>query len=435
VAYSPNWATNFEPTAAQWSAMWASKADDSKMAVVTSLSYGALGNGVADDTAAFRAAITALTAGGGTVYVPVPPVSYLISGTLVIPSNVSIVGHASKSLIVPAAANFALFSVTGNDIAIRDLHINNVNKTGGVDILIAVGTATYQRLTFENITTNNSFGFIADSGSGAGYYYLTRFKDCVALGLRGIGWSLTRSFAYLYIRDCTADYAQTPAGSSTNFTGFALDNTALLGSGLPIGGCFISGCSVNGNSTGTGVNGSQGGFFFNNTTSVWLCDCIADEVDSVGYVFANTQFIHINNAESSYCNGIGWSFTSCLNIEASGMKAQGRQGFTATANVAGIAFASSGKVSLVGTSVYGATGIGVDIPAGQSSYTNMSGGQIDGCGSIGLATGGTSAFLATGLTLVGNSSNYSLAGGFQYLQSSQLNSGAVVSVGPGPVAA
>lgn len=48
--------------------------------------YGAKGDGTTDDTAAFNSAISAAAAnGGGTIYVPKPPVKYLILGALTVP--------------------------------------------------------------------------------------------------------------------------------------------------------------------------------------------------------------------------------------------------------------------------------------------------------------------------------------------------------------
>lgn len=83
--------------------------------------YGAIGDGVADDTAAITAAISAASSsvtGGGTVFLP--PGQYLTSSTLTFPGLVSMVGSGwSASYIVPTD--------TAHDVIA--VNISGVSKT------------------------------------------------------------------------------------------------------------------------------------------------------------------------------------------------------------------------------------------------------------------------------------------------------------------
>lgn len=105
--------------------------------------YGAVGDGVTDDTAAIQAAIDAGTA----VYFPVG--TYIVSNTITIPSNTSIFGHGYGSEIKlknnsgVAATLFKIFNAnTGVGINIFNLRINgnkannSVGRFIGINLLI-----------------------------------------------------------------------------------------------------------------------------------------------------------------------------------------------------------------------------------------------------------------------------------------------------------
>lgn len=61
-------------------------------------SYGAVGNGVADDSSAIQAALNAAAAAGGVVLLP--PGTFRIGATLVIPQNVSLLGSGSAATTI-----------------------------------------------------------------------------------------------------------------------------------------------------------------------------------------------------------------------------------------------------------------------------------------------------------------------------------------------
>jgi len=390
--------------------------------------FGAAGNGSSDDTAEFAAAIAV----GGNIYVPEG--NYVISSKLAIPSSVALIGAAEKPTITTTAATYTLFSITGSDVVVRNFTIQNAAKTGGADVSIDVGSGTITNVTVDNLITHNSYGLISDSGTAGGFYYALWVTKCMALGLRNIGYRFTRALGFLYVEDCTADYVQSTG--ATGFTGFVVDNTVLLSIGQAVGGCFFTNCDAQGNSGLGTSNPTQGGFQFANTNEVWMSNCDADNLDSIGYLFNNVAHIHINTCEASICNNFGWSFTNSGFLEASGLRCYGRLGNPngAAANTPGISFSGGNyRMSFTGISVYNATGDGIVVAAGQAGPINFSGGQVVGCGGAGLVTAGISAVLASGMTFALNASNYSIGGGSQYLQVSQLQSGAVVSVGPGPV--
>src|SRR6266849_7048395 len=106
------------------------------------LQYGAVGDGVTDSTAAFQAAINALPASGGTVFVP--PGTYVISAGLVTPSAMfqgfRLIGSGWGSILKPAnGVNGYLLQFnsgttngrSGGEVSHLKLDCNCTNQSGG----------------------------------------------------------------------------------------------------------------------------------------------------------------------------------------------------------------------------------------------------------------------------------------------------------------
>jgi hypothetical protein len=85
-------------------------------------SYGAMGDGVHDDTAAFLAAIAA-TPAGGTLSIPTPSAFYLLSQTLTLSQPIALVGQEQSALKM-VTPNTVLFQLSGaGPYDLEDLHL------------------------------------------------------------------------------------------------------------------------------------------------------------------------------------------------------------------------------------------------------------------------------------------------------------------------
>lgn len=123
---------------------------------------GAMGNGSADDAAAFNAAIDDVIAGGGGV-VYVPPGSYLLNSTaLVDASTVYIVGEGRSSLIVNGQTNAPaiLFDGSGTlgHVGAIGLGFTQAAAATAVSGNIALAAVDCDRARFEDIEILNSLG-------------------------------------------------------------------------------------------------------------------------------------------------------------------------------------------------------------------------------------------------------------------------------------
>lgn len=99
--------------------------------------YGALGNGVHDDTAAIEGAITAAVSGGGIVLLPSG--TFVISKPIVLPNNLTLEGCGEQNTVIElkAASNCDMLQVNVNNSAylrLRGFMLNGNeanNPTGG----------------------------------------------------------------------------------------------------------------------------------------------------------------------------------------------------------------------------------------------------------------------------------------------------------------
>jgi len=166
---------------------------------------------------------------------------------------------------------------------------------------------------------------------------------------------------------------------------------------------------------------------------------MADTCDGKGFIFNAVNKLHLQNVTAGLCNNHGYEFTSVTNSDGIGIKAFGRNGLTTpAANIDGLKFVSGCSIFvLANVLARDCTGHGVNKNAAQAGAINVS--NLMSASNVGRgvrSTGNSSAFLVSGSTLTGNTAgNYDLAGDTDWLQATQLNSGAVVSVGPGPISA
>ena len=162
--------------------------------------YGALGNNIADDTAAIVAALTAAAVNGGTVFFPVG--TYSIT-SITIPDNLTVYGEGQeqsiinfnsdpninpygagvnlgshirmKSMGLQGTAKIALNFPSSVDVIVEDLSITGANRGGG-DLITANVVLGNNFGSVQNITIKNCriFGAVIPPGCRGceifGYY-------------------------------------------------------------------------------------------------------------------------------------------------------------------------------------------------------------------------------------------------------------------------
>jgi len=110
------------------------------------IQFGAKGDGVNDDTAAFSAAIKRVAAGGLVI---IPQGTFKISSTIVITKPVTIVGSGFSTQIY-SSSDQTLFQLSNvNNAAIRDLYLGSKSTAAGVSLIELVNS---HRNQINNVT-------------------------------------------------------------------------------------------------------------------------------------------------------------------------------------------------------------------------------------------------------------------------------------------
>jgi len=185
----------------------------SKMRDIVSVKdFGAVGNGVADDTAAIQACLDAVqtsSALGGTAYLPAG--EYKITSTLNLPANVSLEGEGQFSIIRVYACN-GINLLASNVIGPRRvanfwLYGNTAASFSGIVCDLASPGARAQGMVFEGL-------YIAFFGTGVKAHGLwhTVFRSCT-MNHVWIGFNFYDQNVKITIDECRITHGGLTAGS------------------------------------------------------------------------------------------------------------------------------------------------------------------------------------------------------------------------------
>lgn len=291
--------------------------------------YGAVGDGVADDTAAIQAALSAGNSSDRAVYLP--PGTYKISSTLQPQAGVKfygdsgrLTGASRKTLITTTTALNPMIDISAMKWGyFGGINLDGANTAangvGGIDVFGAVienvrseqMTANGFRLTrdaglgcFSNsfirctATDNGDAGFLLDHFAGNINDIL--FDDCQSLGnqygIRESGLNQGRNITVQNcdIENCSAyGVAVTSKGFNIIGTYFEYNGTSILIDNSNVvaqQGGIISGCTILGTSGGTDVGIFVNASYYTTIDSCWITDCVTGIS-----IAASSQYTQIRN--------------------------------------------------------------------------------------------------------------------------------------------
>ncbi len=187
--------------------------DWSRSRAVDVKQFGAVGDGVTDDSGAIQAALAAVAIDGGCVVIP--PGNYLISTTMIIADSVALVGTSREACrifgdrmgVALIQGVFTAFSVADRNFGARIAHLTientSRNEAGGVALdlrqwsrvvvdncrirLVETGVR-FEGIAFYNelrntIITNVIFGVTVKDGSNSNSVYGGQISSCSTAGI------------------------------------------------------------------------------------------------------------------------------------------------------------------------------------------------------------------------------------------------------------
>lgn len=192
--------------------------------------FGAVGDGVADDTAAIQAALNAAKNSSALLF---PAGVYRITSTLVIAAfgenNLSLYGDSWRSIILMATDNTPIFKIAGSSVTIRDMSLRylNIQPATNTDA-IAIAPDYMWQCYFENLFCYGAYAFVyvrpipTTYYGNSNLYFSCSFRDIYILaytgyGFYGNGWNggvTGNVYSNIYINGQTPDRAG-PAGTAT----------------------------------------------------------------------------------------------------------------------------------------------------------------------------------------------------------------------------
>ena len=244
--------------------------------------YGGVADGTTDNTDAFNACM----ADNNVVYLPrYNNQAYHFTSKLVITSGSSVIGDEGTQITAPNVTD--LFEITGTYVTIKNLRITTVSNI----FYINSGSNPVQYVNIENIIATNANMFMHDNTS-ATYKITNLYVDkCYSFANVSYGVYMTKAFAFIFFNNVTIiEIGTTATTACFYFVGCE---------GLHMTHCEAEGGLTDGTHTG------HLGFSFVNCQAIWLERCMADTVDSHGFVISNSNYVYMNSCVSSLCGGHG----------------------------------------------------------------------------------------------------------------------------------
>lgn len=354
--------------------------------------YGAKGDGVTDDTQAFKDTIAAAKTTRGVVFIPDTSEFYLISDVLALGRNSYIMGEKEAEIHFTGSN---LFSVSGYYGSIENLVISG-NTTNSA-IFFDLDTAIVYIWRFRHLHIMNCVHGFYDDVTGSAYIVDCIFDDVNCDYTYGTQFLSNRSRGFITMRNFKVDNTE----NLRDITWHSIEIRDVIG--LEMEEVDVVGPVTRGSYQVTQFQNVWGIRIFgeaSGTASIWLSRVLVDTTPINGIIVANINYINGNYIETFTVAGTGMLFENCNDINLTNILARGGQGLTyAAAQSNALSFNTCVRLNVSNVLLEAFTGNGLVlydtlyalisnlqinnnhagyIEAGNSNYNIISGGNIKG---------------------------------------------------------
>lgn len=362
--------------------------------------FGAVGDGVADDTAALQAALNV----GGAIYIP--PGTYRVTSTLTQTVSAWVVGAGRTKTILRQATNFNLLHLSNvsGGFGLARFQIHNSQASASV----TSGTGLYIQDSalgvLDDLYINNTYDGVHIQASP-----ILRANAVDIQYFKNIGWHFDGGGNYdVYVKNSISDgqLAGVPNGMYSvklydhcdeivfdtcvlNMSSFSLHVSAVSSvAGVRPAYCRFLHCSFDSATNGVNLDRSVDlvfeGCFFSATNT----GCTVGATDSDGTTFLGCMFANSGGNGAVLSAGATYTkFIGCHVIANSLTTANAAHGINVAAGVSD--FSIIGCTITNGWGFAGSQGYGIVINAGASTRYQIIGNSVVGNGLAGISDGAT----------------------------------------------
>ncbi|MBR7143013.1 MAG: right-handed parallel beta-helix repeat-containing protein [Clostridia bacterium] len=277
--------------------------------------YGAKGDGVADDSEAFKRAMLSAS----EVLVPATEAGYCVN-TLSLIKPFSLTGVSvgeTKPRIYAMEDTKYLLEFKASQISVSNLIFDMSRCTNKNSVAFYFDTTVSTRIRdfyFKNVDVNGAYCAVKDAKHAGGNQVVCAYFDYMNFtNGRGTAFDVEDFWGFIQMDHCTLDFSNDvnmdyPAIKVKDNAGLTMNYVKVIGPG-----------------TGSSANGHA--FDFSNDIAVWINNCSAINMDGAGIKSrgSNTYF-YIWDFLADNCNDFGLDILNSTSFKMHGITVKGRVG-------------------------------------------------------------------------------------------------------------
>lgn len=285
---------------------------DDRGACFNVLHFGAIGDGITDDTDAIQAAIRAAERVGGVLEFPSVTGSYRV-GDLIISRPVVLRGIGSSVTLTALPETRYLFAVRSGTVRITGFTVDmSLASDKAVVCYLDTSFASLSHIYVERLTVNQAGCFLCDADHDTQLIVHLHVSQVSCRVNRRTSIMLKDAFAYIYFTNVNIDNVPVvAAGKNVTFPGIVVQHAQ---------GLHFEKCDVTG---GNGMPNAHG-FHLLNCEAVHFNTCMADYVGGNGFRFENVWYLYLVATVASLCSQNGVYMKGCRFVNGTNVTTAGR---------------------------------------------------------------------------------------------------------------